>query len=81
MGTIETIQESRRPVKRTFVKVAARKILSAISYSFGILRFFPRRLAKQRSRMVLRELSDDHLEDIGKTRHEAEIEASKPLWR
>ena len=81
MGTIETISTRKHLTKPSLFKLAAHRGLAAIHYALQVFGYLRGRLAKQKSRMVLRDLSDDHLRDIGKTRSEAEAEASKPFWQ
>ncbi|MCI5075434.1 DUF1127 domain-containing protein [Oricola sp.] len=38
------------------------------------------RMVKRRTRMHLRDLTDDQLRDIGVTRAQARFEAEKPFW-
>jgi uncharacterized protein YjiS (DUF1127 family) len=38
-------------------------------------------IQRRRQRILLAELSDQHLRDIGITRYEALKEAKKPFWR
>lgn len=50
--------------------------------AFGrVIHWLTWRVAVRRSRMVLRELSNAQLRDIGLTREQAGLEASLPWWR
>ena len=80
MVSIDTIMPHNGPVRigdRTFAGIGAVPLNVWAKIFVAAMRA---RLLKQRSRRHLRHLSDDQLRDIGVTRDQALIEASKPIW-
>lgn len=80
MVSIDTIVPHSGPVRigyRTFAGIGAVPLRVWLKVFVAILRA---RLEKQRTRMHLRELTDDQLRDIGITREQALFEADKPFW-
>ena len=80
MVSIDTIVPHNGPVRigyRTYAGINAVPLTDLAKVFVAIMRA---RLAKQRSRRHLSELTDDQLRDIGVTRAEARYEADKPIW-
>lgn len=62
-----------RPQSSTAAPGFAARVLAA-------LQVVEEKLAKRRSRLLLLEMTDAQLKDIGISRSEADGEASKPVW-
>lgn len=80
MVSIDTIVPQNGPVRigyRTFAGIGAVPLRVWLKVFVAIIRA---RMVKQRTRMHLRELTDDQLRDIGITRAQARFEADKPFW-
>lgn len=80
MVSMDTIVPASGPVRigyRTFAGIGAVPIRVWLKVFVAIVRA---RMVKQRTRMHLRELSDEQLRDIGVTRSQARWESDKPFW-
>ena len=77
MDTIETIPYaslgSRLSGRRTYVTRLARVVPSFVRWIGSLLE-------RRRSRLVLLEMTDDQLRDIGVTRCDAHREGLRPFW-
>ncbi|AUX76549.1 MULTISPECIES: DUF1127 domain-containing protein [Sinorhizobium] len=77
MNTINTIQLSPRHTERP----SHRGQSANLSIPARLWRFYCALAAKRRSRLVLGDLSDHQLKDIGVSEAEARREAAVPFWR
>lgn len=80
MVSIDTILTQSGPVRigdRTFTGIGAVPYRVWLKLFVAAVRA---RMQTQRTRMHLRELTDDQLRDIGVTREQARFEADKPFW-
>lgn len=80
MASIDTMFHHDGPVRiggRTFAGVGAVPLQVWLKAFKAALRV---RMVKRRTRMHLRDLTDDQLRDIGVTRAQARFEAEKPFW-
>ncbi|QKV18041.1 DUF1127 domain-containing protein [Oricola thermophila] len=80
MVSIDAIVPHNGPVRigyRTYAGIGAVPLRDWLGVFVAIIRA---RMTKRRTRLHLRELTDDQLRDIGLTREQARFEANKPFW-
>jgi uncharacterized protein YjiS (DUF1127 family) len=80
MVSIDTIMPDNGPVRighRTFAGTSAVPLRVWLRVFVAIIRA---RMEKRRTRLHLRDLTNDQLRDIGISREQAVFEADKPFW-